>query len=127
MCKWGTTTVVNVDNHPYKNRLGTPGWIKHFGGIPVDSCIAKEIQHLLDNDVITLGCCCGHNKEIKNNICISTRPTCLVHINSKKLLNKLGYKVYKYNNERCPGEHTKAGIYQIFLKGSKFRGASRDA
>lgn len=29
----------------------------------VDSCIANTIKHLWANDIQTLSCCCGHNKE----------------------------------------------------------------
>lgn len=31
--------------------------------ISIDACIAPVIQHLWDNDIVTLGCCCGHGIE----------------------------------------------------------------
>lgn len=30
--------------------------------ICIDKCIALVILHLWENDIVTLGCCCGHNK-----------------------------------------------------------------
>jgi hypothetical protein len=37
--------------HKFKNKT-----------ICVDFCISKVIKRLLDNDINTLSCCCGHNK-----------------------------------------------------------------
>ena len=63
----------------------------------IDICICKEIKHLIDNGVITYGCCCGHGK---------LKPSCLVNIESKNKLNQLGYDLHKFSKNQ----------YVIYLK-----------
>jgi hypothetical protein len=42
--------------------LPKPAWSSKEQGICVDACIADAIKMLWANDVVTGGCCCGHNK-----------------------------------------------------------------
>lgn len=42
--------------------LSAPSWSGKQNGICVDACIADAILMLWENDVVTMGCCCGHNK-----------------------------------------------------------------
>lgn len=30
--------------------------------VTIDACIFRVIEHLWDEGIVTLGCCCGHNK-----------------------------------------------------------------
>ena len=30
----------------------------------VDKCLAEEIKSLWDNNIVTLGCCCGHGRNL---------------------------------------------------------------
>lgn len=48
--------------------LPTPDWLKEErpNGVPVDACMAPVIQLLWDNDVQTLGCCCGHGGAVSD-------------------------------------------------------------
>lgn len=58
MCKWGTYAPVNVihrNNDDYKD-----GWHQIY----VDSCIAPLIQQMNNQGIITVGCCCGHGKDV---------------------------------------------------------------
>lgn len=41
--------------------LPKPSWSSKENGICVDACIADAIKMLWANDVVTDGCCCGHN------------------------------------------------------------------
>jgi hypothetical protein len=70
--------------------------------VKVDICIGKEIQQLINSGVETHGCCCGHG---------DTKPSCLIDISSKDVLNKLGYEIHDFSKE-----HSKCGIYEIYLK-----------
>lgn len=42
--------------------LTAPHWSRRQNGIVVDACIAKTVILLWSNRVVTLGCCCGHNR-----------------------------------------------------------------
>lgn len=44
---------------PLKNILGEE---KGIDVIPVDRCLAGEIQYLWGKGITTTGCCCGHNQ-----------------------------------------------------------------
>ena len=68
----------------------------------IDICICNEIRYLVDNGVITYGCCCGHGK---------LKPSCLVDIKSENILNKLGYELHEYTER-----HSRGGHYEIYLK-----------
>lgn len=70
--------------------------------IQTDICIGKEIEYLVNKDVKTYGCCCGHG-EIK--------PSCLVDICNKNKLEELGYNLHEFSEE-----HTENGICKIYLK-----------
>ena len=70
--------------------------------VPVDECIANEVQMLNDAGVITYGCCCGHGK---------SDPSCLVDKESESILKSIGYKLYEYTSH-----HSENGIYEILLK-----------
>lgn len=50
--------------------------------ISVDHCLSHEICSLLDMGIITLGCCCGHNKK---------PPYIQVAPDSIKAMHELGY------------------------------------
>jgi hypothetical protein len=46
--------------------LKRPDWLpdgQRINGVPVDACIADTVQYLWDSGVVTMGSCCGHNKE----------------------------------------------------------------
>lgn len=93
MCKHGTLKEV---------RLNRPREVSGRYVVPVDACIADEIQMLNDIGIITYGCCCGHGE---------TFPQCLVDISSKEKLEELGYELFEYSKQ-----HSQNGIYQIKLK-----------
>jgi len=96
--------LIKVDHIPYnqKSKLANIQWINYHGGIPVDLCIGKEIEFLINHGVITVGSCCGHGKE---------DPTALVLEESISILESLGY-----NSESISNYHNKKGIYKINLK-----------
>lgn len=58
MCK-----CVDIEIQTYSNitALVSPFWSDR-AIICVDSCIAEEIQHLWEMDIVTNGSCCGHNQ-----------------------------------------------------------------
>lgn len=93
MCKWGATEIIpkEVLVHSHE-RYANPKWIDNFGGIPVDSCIKDEIEYLITNGVITLGCCCGHHR--------SKHTTCLIHKDSINLAKEMGYEPYLFRHEK---------------------------
>jgi len=64
----------NVKIGTYKNQieLKTPKFmldLKNIGCLEfrkttcIDKCIQSLIQELWKNKIVTLGCCCGHNKQ----------------------------------------------------------------
>lgn len=59
--------------------------------IQVDACIAEEIKDLWSKGVITMGCCCGHNKQ---------QSMVNVDENSIKKMLALGYIQNHPNPER---------------------------
>jgi hypothetical protein len=108
MCK-GTTNMedvyyVNVEHIPYnqKIKLANLKWIENHNGIPVDRCIGKEIEFLINQGVITVGSCCGHGKD---------EPCALVREESKEIIESLGYKL-----ESISDYHNNIGTYKIKLK-----------
>lgn len=52
----GNETVLLIPNAVYVQTGRTTQTVS------VDPCIAAVMYHLWENNVITLGCCCGHNK-----------------------------------------------------------------
>ena len=45
--------IINVDNINHVQHLGRENGIKKYGGIPVDYCIGKEVEWLINQGVIT--------------------------------------------------------------------------
>lgn len=88
MCKWGTTTMINVIR---RNHDDYPDG-KHQVG--VDACIADYVQAMNDAGIITIGCCCGHGK---------AQAIVLVAAESAAKLTENGYefvfKDYSYKEE----------------------------
>lgn len=74
--------IIKVDSIPRKKDLGRENGIKKFGGIPVDYCIGKEVEWLINQGIITKACCCGHKKY---------EPHCLISGDSVNLAKELGY------------------------------------
>ena len=83
--------IIKVDHLLHKAKLGRENGIKKWGGIPVDACIGKEVERLINAGVITLGCCCGHGK---------TDPECLISEESLNLARQLGYEPKHYEEDR---------------------------
>lgn len=83
--------IIKVDHLPHKDKLGRENGIKKWGGIPVDTCIGKEIERLINAGVITKACCCGHGKE---------QPECLISEESIELVQQLGYKPIHFAGDR---------------------------
>jgi len=71
MCKWG------------KNKDVTLIKAKLFSGrkrIKVDACIAPLVQMLNDYGIETIACCCGHGKQKKSHIRISSNNILLTQL-----------------------------------------------
>ena len=51
ICRHGTVEYVRIINKDQNRNI-----------VPVDACIAQEIQELNEKGIITLGCCCSHGK-----------------------------------------------------------------
>lgn len=88
MCQYGTLRYINVNKRPES--------------IPVDSCIAEEIEYLNKSGVNTLNCCCGHG---------TSNSSCLIWDDDIELCKTLGYEAHRYSSS-----HTQQGIYEIYLK-----------
>jgi hypothetical protein len=89
--------IINVDNIPHKKDLGRENGIRKYGGIPVDYCIGKEVEWLINQGVITKACCCGHEQY---------EPHCLISGDSVSLTKELGYDPIWFSE----------GLYRIKLK-----------
>lgn len=93
MCEWGTHTVIHVirRNNPYV----PDGW--HPMG--VDACIAAYVQKMNVQGIITVGCCCGHGKDV---------AVVLIEPESMPLLRLHGYEFEWYEDRallhRIPDE-----------------------
>lgn len=96
MCKHGTHTDVILCKPKESGRFI----------VPVDSCIAKEIQCLNDAGIETLGCCCGHGTET---------PKALVSSSSADLAVGMGYAPYRY----FFSDGVDSGYYEMTLKTQK--------
>lgn len=59
MCKWGTDEMV---------KLCKPKEVSGRTSVSVDSCIAPIIQALNDDNIYTIGCCCGHGESVSSVI-----------------------------------------------------------
>lgn len=105
MCKGSTNMedyyLVDISKFPEPKRLQCQNIINRFRGIPVDRCIGQEMQYLINNRVVTLGCCCGHGKE---------EPQCLIAGTSVCLAKELGYDP----------EWQSPGVWSMKLRGDNF-------
>ncbi|WJV20794.1 hypothetical protein QU593_10290 [Rossellomorea marisflavi] len=89
MCIHGSFKMVRLNNPRESGRTE----------VPVDECIADEIQMLNDVGVVTYGSCCGHFED---------NSSCLVDVSSKDALEIMGYVLSEYSSE-----HSKQGVYEI--------------
>ncbi len=112
MCYHGTLTYVNL----YK-----PNENSKKKRVPVDSCISEEIQFLNNNQINTLGCCCGHGQagtiiEYENGFgkwkVYGNVPQVLIHEDSVELAKKIGYRPFLYYYADGSTDQT----WQMFLK-----------
>lgn len=78
MCEHGNTKMVSLCR-PRE----TSGRVE----VPVDECIAEEVQFLNDVGIITVGCCCGHGTNNKS---------ILIHELSVSDAKKYGYNPVRY-------------------------------
>jgi len=92
MCIWGKSTAVFVPNGPDTVRT-----------IYVDSCIAAEIQGLIDQGVKTVASCCMHG---------DGRPNALVSDDDGQAARckSLGYTPESFDNRK--------DVFLIVLKGA---------
>ena len=84
---YGNQVILDVPIHMYP-LYDCEGNIKINQNISIDKCLVNEIKYLWYNDIFTIGCCCGHNKQ--------DGYIQVVDEDVQKMKN-LGYKV-KYNN-----------------------------
>ncbi|WP_121605408.1 hypothetical protein [Virgibacillus sp. Bac332] len=108
MCKHGTEKYVTVND---KKKA-----------VPIDACIANEIEYLNKQGIITLGCCCGHGKSgqvvtIDNGVRNKWReqvqpPHTLLKEESVDLARNLGYSPYPYHYV----DNGYQGVWQMQLK-----------
>jgi hypothetical protein len=54
MCRRNTSEILHLPNNIVSH--------KQNRNVSIDACISHVIQHLWNNNIGTLGCCCGHNK-----------------------------------------------------------------
>jgi hypothetical protein len=80
MCAHGTVKMV---------KLNRPREVSGRTVVPVDACIADEVQALNDAGVHTLGSCCGHGETDRF-------PHVLIHPDSTELAKALGYNPEPY-------------------------------
>lgn len=94
MCKHGSTKPVKLNRpRPVSGR-----WV-----VPVDACIADEVQKMNDLGIVTHGSCCGHG---------GGRPTVLIEEESVALTLSAGYAVQAFRY----GEEDFQGVYQVFIE-----------
>ena len=89
--------------------------------VPVDSCIAAEVQKLNDAGILTLSCCCGHGKagqieEWENGFgkwkSRGEAPHILIEEQSIQEAKDMGYRPFPYYY--ADGEFN--GVWQMHLK-----------
>lgn len=90
MCKHGTHTYIKLNKPRESGRIR----------VPIDSCIASEVQYLNNMGVVTLGSCCGHGVD-------DHPPHVLIENDSVNLIEQLGYfpTPYIYANGDFNGTH----------------------
>ena len=64
-------------------------WINNHGGIPVDKCIGKEVEHLIKNEVVTVWSCCGHSR---------WNSGAMARLSDKDKIESLGYETRVFEN-----------------------------
>jgi hypothetical protein len=110
MCNYGTLKNITVINQKQNSQ-----------DIVVDACIADEVQHLNDQGIVTLGCCCGHGKsgqivEWENDYGKwkghEYPPHTLIAEESVVLAKSLGYTPFPYYY--ADGEYN--DVWQMHLK-----------
>lgn len=94
MCEHGTLKMVRLCKPRQSGRIA----------VPVDYCIADEVQKMNDSGVVTVSSCCGHG---------NGKPHALVDEISLKLLQSLGYETQPY--VYADGETY--GVYEVNLRG----------
>lgn len=111
MCKYGTVKMVDLC---IANNSGRKS-------IPIDLCIADEIQELNDLKIHTLGCCCGHGlagqiAEHENGFGKwkdhHSPPSVLIDEESVSKSKKLGYNPFPYYY--ADGSHD--DVWMMYLK-----------
>lgn len=111
MCKHGTIKMVDLY---IANKSGRKS-------VPVDPCIADEIQELNNLQIHTLGCCCGHGlagqiAEHENVFGkwkdIHSPPHVLIDGESRYKAKKLGYNPFRYYY--ADGSHN--DVWIMYLK-----------
>lgn len=65
--------------------------------IAIDKCLEDEIKYLWDNNVVTMGCCCGHGRRLGF---IQVADGCIDKMRS------MGYQNYIYES-KCGGVERK--------------------
>ena len=58
--------------------------------VSVDKCLVDEIKYLWDQGIITLGCCCGHGREL---------GMINVDLKSVNKMLELGYQFYIFDDK----------------------------
>jgi hypothetical protein len=126
MCRGSTNGedvyIVNVDGFPGNiEKLANPRWIENHGGIPVDACIGAEIEWLIGQGVVTLGCCCGHGRAGEINEWENAYgkwkgyhepPQTLLAEESVELARSLGYRPFPY----LYADGEQGGVWNMYLK-----------
>lgn len=73
MCECHSYNCPEIGGNVSEVLLDAPSWAYRSDGgkqdkICIDACIADTIKHLWDNGIVTLGCCCGHNRDMPSVI-----------------------------------------------------------
>lgn len=94
MCLYGNYIMVKVNSTNKSSRE-----------VAIDACIAREIQYLNEQGVLTIGCCCSHGDEEYN-------PHVLYKEESVSIMQRLGYVSEQYHYKGIGF----TGIYLAILK-----------
>ncbi|MDK8188986.1 hypothetical protein QP794_02655 [Paenibacillus sp. UMB7766-LJ446] len=89
--------------------------------VPVDACIAVEVQHLNMSGIVTLSCCCGHGRagqiaEWENGFGrwkgYVDPPHVLITEGSKKRAEAIGYRPFPY----IYADGEQHGVWKMYLQ-----------
>lgn len=108
---------VNVEFGSYDNQVevAAPSFMLGFGEgcvevrptLCIDTCILPEIKDLWSNGIITLGCCCGHNKQ---DGLVGVAERCIEAMRGLGYKNALHCSDHIFTSKTCnfdwPGEVT---------------------